>query len=150
MIDSSFDKLKKEFAIKSKVIMWIVRLKYPGLSPFETFRTRARQVWLYANRKKGPVAKPWTSMHEKGLAIDRVFLNKKGQPTWIGDYKYLHLVGGMCWVLPVAWESCHLQDNWKTISATMLNNSKRREKETAANKKLLKSVNDSFRTFWYK
>ena len=66
MIDSSFDKLSKEFRIKSKVLMEIVRKKYPGLTSFETYRTKARQAWLYANKKgKGPVARPGTSMHEK-------------------------------------------------------------------------------------
>ncbi len=78
MIENSLDRLQKEFCIKSKVLMEVVRVKYSGLAPFETFRTGARQQRLYNNKKPGqPVGIPGSSYHEKGLAVDWIFLNKK-------------------------------------------------------------------------
>ena len=151
MIDNSFDKLTKEFRIKSFVLLTVVQLKYPGLRPFETYRTKARQTRLYANKKgKGPVARPGTSMHEQGRAVDRVFLDKNWKVTRIGDYKYLTKVWAMCWVVGVPGESCHLQDNGKTIAYIMSANSKARGKASVADGKLLSMVNNGFRGFWYK
>jgi hypothetical protein len=72
--------------------MAVVKGKYPNLAAFETMRTKNRQKRLVDNDKS------WTmnSQHLVGKAVDFVFLNKKGQPTWTGDYKYLHYVGYMC------------------------------------------------------
>lgn len=78
MIDNSLEKLVGECKIKAKVLQNIVRMKYPKLAPYETRRSRARQARLYQQLKhKGPVAKPGTSLHEQGKAVDRIFLNAK-------------------------------------------------------------------------
>lgn len=157
MIENSLDKLLWEFKIKAKVLMEVVRLKYPGFAPFETFRTKARQQWLYNNKKPGQaVGIPGSSYHEKGLAVDWIFLNKKWQPTWLGDYPYVHMIGFMCGMTPIyknkkLVESCHLQSEGKAIISVMLNNSKRYVKsKLTQEQKLLKTVNDCFRKYWYK
>jgi|GEM_PF-6880487 hypothetical protein len=59
----------------------------------------------------------------------------------------------MCGVTPIynkkhqLIESCHLQDDNKTIVQTMKNNSERRQKETKKNQDMLKLVNDTFRKY---
>jgi hypothetical protein len=66
MIDNRISSLAQPFRTMVQVFLTVARLKYPRVVPYETYRTRARQAWLYANKKKiGPVAKPGTSMHEK-------------------------------------------------------------------------------------
>jgi hypothetical protein len=102
-----------------------------------------------AKTVKGPVAKPGTSYHEKWLAVDRTWLNAKWQPTWNGDYKFLQRIWGMCWMIPVKWESCHLQDDKKTISIIMKNNSARYKTVWAIEQLWLKRVNDCFRKHWF-
>jgi LAS superfamily LD-carboxypeptidase LdcB len=77
MIDNSFQFLKEPFKTLATIFLEVVKTKVKVV-PFETVRTRARQAWLYANKKPGqPVAKPGMSKHEQGLAIDRVFTNSK-------------------------------------------------------------------------
>lgn len=157
MIENSLDKLIWEFRTKAKVLMEIVRLKYPGLAPFETFRTRARQARLYANKKPWQaVGIPGTSYHEKGLAVDWVFLNKNWQPTWKGDYPYVHMIWFMCGMTPIydgkkLVESCHLQSDNRTIAAVMISNSTQYGKtKSIAEQKLLSAVNTAFRRYGYK
>lgn len=68
-----------------------VRAKFPQYDVLivETFRTRARQEYLWAQGRSGPYKRnrvvTWTqdSAHEYGLAIDWVFVNKKTrQAVW--------------------------------------------------------------------
>jgi hypothetical protein len=61
----------------------------------------------------------------------------------------------MCGVTPLyknrkLVESCHLQDDGKTIATIMKNNSARWKKETAKNQALLAAVNEAFRRYGYK
>ncbi len=152
MIENSLDKLTWECKIKAKVLKAIVNKKYPGLVPFETYRSRPRQAWLYSQLKgKWPVAKPGTSKHELGKAIDRVFLNKNWQATWKWDYAYVQYVAWMCGLVGVKWESCHTQCTGKTIASCMVANSARYNKSKLAwEQKLLSEVNNGFRKYWYK
>jgi hypothetical protein len=152
MVENSLEKLRGECKIKMKVLQAVVRLKYPRLAPYETFRSRARQAWLYTQLKgKWPVAKPGTSYHEAGKAVDWIFLNSKWQPTRKGDYAYVQYVATMCGLRGVKWESCHTEYAWKTIVATMKNNSARYNKsKSSSEQKLLSAVNTAFRKYWYK
>ena len=47
-------------------------------------------------------------------------------------------------------ESCHLQDDGKTIAQVMKNNSARYQKETKKNQDILALVNATFRKYGYK
>lgn len=152
MIESSLDKLTGECKIKAKVLKAIVNKKYPGLVPFETYRSKPRQAWLYSQLKwRWPVAKPGTSKHELGKGIDRVFLNKNWQPTWKWDYAYVQYVAWMCGLIGVKWESCHTQDDGRAIVKVMLDNSKRYNKSNQwREQNLLSAVNTEFRKYGYK
>lgn len=156
-VDSnSLSTLTKQCRDKSTVCMNVVRLKYLWLAPYETWRSRSRQTWLYKNNKNGgPVAKPGTSYHEKGMAVDRIFKDKNWKISWVWNYAYLHKIWFMCWLTPIykgkaIAERCHLQDDLKTVAVVMGKNSTQRHKSTATDKALLKKVNDEFRKLWYK
>lgn len=148
-IINSIEKLVETFRTKIKVFMYVTKKKYPNLAAFETLRTKNRQKWLVDNNKS------WTmnSQHLIGKAVDFVFLNKAGQPTWVGDYKYLHYVGYMCGITPLIVnkkliEQCHLHDTAITIEQQMKINSDRWNKATEQREKdLLHAVNDEFRKY---
>ena len=150
-IENSLDALFWECKTKQKVLQEIVRKKYPWFAPFETFRTRARQAWLYSQLKgRWPVAKAGTSYHEKWLAVDRIFLNTKWQPTWKGDYNYVKMISGMCGLVGVAGESCHIQTDKRLIRIVMQNNSDRYKKSKLwREQKLLSELNTCFRKYWF-
>lgn len=150
MIENSLEKLTGEFKIKSKVLMDVANQLGFKIMSFETTRSRLRQAWLFAQGKS------WTmnSKHIGGKAVDRVFRTPKWQPSWAGPYKSIHYIGFMCWVTPIykngrLIESCHLQDDGKTIATIMKNNSARWKKETKKNQAMLKLVNDTFRKYGY-
>ena len=151
MIDNSLNLLKGEFRIKSKVLLEVCNKLKLRITPYETKRSLIRQKWLVAQGKS------WTlkSKHIEWLAVDRVFSNTKWQPSWVGKYPSVHFIGFMCGVTPIyrnkkLIESCHLQDDGKSIVAVMKNNSARYQKETAKNQALLTEVNTAFRRYWYK
>lgn len=151
MINNSLDSLKWEFKIKSKVLMEVANKLWFKIIPFETLRSKVRQARLVAQGKS------WTmnSYHLTGKAVDRVFKNAKWQPSRVWPYPSIHFIGFMCGCTPIyskgkLIESCHLQDNGKTIATIMKNNSARWKKETAKNQALLAAVNEAFRRYWYK
>ena len=149
MINNRLEKLKYPFNIKVKIFLTMVKKKYPNVAPYETLRTPSRQKWLVA------MGKSWTlnSKHLTGQAVDWVFLNSKWQPTRKWNYQYLHYIGVMCGITPIyknkkLIESCHLQDNNKTIKQTMETNSKRYESSKhSREQKLLHNVNVEFRKY---
>lgn len=146
---NSIELLVVPFKWKIKSLMTVVKVKYPNLSAFETKRSAGRQKRLVDNNKS------WTmkSLHLVGKAVDFVFLNKKGQPTWVGDYKYLHYVGYMCGVTPIIVkgkliEQCHLQDMDISIKDQINVNSERWHKATEQREKdLLHAVNEELRKY---
>lgn len=151
MIENSLDKLTGEFKIKSKVLLEVANKLWFKIMPFETLRSKSRQAWLVAQGKS------WTmkSKHLDGKAVDWVFKNVKWQPTWVWPYPSIHYIGFMCGVTPIysKWrliESCHLQDDGKTIVSVMKANSAKRFKETKKNKDMLALVNATFRKYGYK
>ena len=156
MIENSLSKLVWEFQIKSKVLMEVCNSIKIRITPFETYRSRARQARLYANKKPGQaVAKPGQSYHERGKAVDWVFTSPSWQISWVWSYPSVHFVWFMCWVTPIykngqLVESCHLQDDGTTIARVMQKNSTRYGKETKKNQDLLSLVNTTFRKYWYK
>lgn len=68
---------------------------YP-LAPFETYRSPARQDWLYAqgrsrSGKKVTYAKAWESWHQFSLAVDLVFY-VDGKWSWEGPWEKAHKI----------------------------------------------------------
>jgi peptidoglycan L-alanyl-D-glutamate endopeptidase CwlK len=62
-----------------------VKAKYPNAHVFETLRTQERQDWLYAQGRTRPgkiVTRTKKSNHADGNAVDIVFLDRNGNPTW--------------------------------------------------------------------
>lgn len=82
---------------------------------FEARRSKERQAWLYAQGRTRPgVIVTWTlqSRHITGEAVDIVFVDPKGNPTWTGDWKTLIAIGksvGLDNLSPA--ETSHFQDN---------------------------------------
>lgn len=86
---------------------------------FESFRSPARQAYLYAQGRTRPGkrvtnAQPWQSMHQYGLAVDfALFIN--GGWSWREDGEYagawdhLREVGEFYGMRGLEWEKPHLQ-----------------------------------------
>lgn len=53
---------------------------------FETFRSQARQIWLYNERK---TKLRTVGVHHYGLACDLVKKGANGSPSWSGDFSFL-------------------------------------------------------------
>jgi peptidoglycan L-alanyl-D-glutamate endopeptidase CwlK len=58
---------------------------------FEAWRSPQRQTFLYSQGRSAPgkivtKADAWQSIHQLGLAVDIVFKDAKGNPSWEGDY----------------------------------------------------------------
>lgn len=141
MIDNNLNSLNKTFLNLVLKFLIIVRKKYPNVAPFETGRTLARQKRLKSMGK----SKTLNSNHLKWLAVDWIFLNSKWQPTWKGDYLYLHLVGKMFWMRKLTRESCHLEFDWRSRAQIMTDNSRWRHSADAKTQALLKNANDLLR-----
>lgn len=124
-IQNSLDLLVEPTRTKVSVFYKIIKSVYPNFRPFETLRSLERQKQLV---KSGA---SWTlqSLHRTGKAVDRVFLNKKWQPTWSWDYKFIQRIAPMCWLQRAKWlnESCHTEENGNSIKYTMSANSSRRK-----------------------
>lgn len=152
MIDNDIEKLSQPFKDKIKVFLAVVKIYKKNVTIFEWLRTLERQKRLVINWKS------WTmnSYHLVGKAVDLVFMNNKNQPTWIGDYKFLHYIWHFCWITPIynsKWqliESCHLQDNKKSIKDVMKTNSDNWHKaESKKEQDFLAQVNFGFRILGY-
>lgn len=150
MIENSLDKLIGEFKIKSKVLMEVCNYMKFRITPYETTRSKTRQAWLVSQWKS------WTmkSKHLEWKAVDRVFNTSSGQPSWVWKYPSIHYIWFMCWCTPIykngkLIESCHLQDDWKSINTIMKNNSTRWLKSSKKDQDLLSLVNKTFRKYWY-
>jgi len=149
MIDNKIESLEEPFRTKVRVFLTMVKIKYPNVAPFETRRSLARQKRLKV------MGKSWTlnSKHIVGKAVDWVFLNKRLDPTRTGDYKFLHYIGFMCGMTPIyskgkLIESCHLEDDGRTIKQVMNGNSTRYNAcGILAEENLLASVNKEFRKY---
>ncbi len=92
---------------------------------FEAYRTPERQRMLYAQGRTAPgdivtKARPWTSYHQYGLAVDFV-LRIDGNWSWGSKGKYskwwerLHAIGRANNLEPLSWELPHLQYSGTSI-----------------------------------
>jgi hypothetical protein len=86
-----------------------------NIALFETLRSKKRQEELYAiwrttNIWARPVTWTLSSNHLLWKAIDVVFPNSKGQPTWQGDYTGLRRIATKFWIKNL-WklELCHFE-----------------------------------------
>lgn len=85
--------------------------KYPGFvrwSPFETYRSQARQEWLYAQgrTRPGPIVtykRGAVGLHPAGLACDAVWFDEKGVPHWDGPYAMWQTLGHCARAQGLAW-----------------------------------------------
>jgi peptidoglycan LD-endopeptidase CwlK len=86
---------------------------------FEAYRSPQRQSSLYAQGRNRPgnvvtKARPWTSYHQYGLAVDFV-LKINGNWSWndtgpnAAAWRRLHEVGRAHGMEPLSWETPHLQ-----------------------------------------
>jgi peptidoglycan L-alanyl-D-glutamate endopeptidase CwlK len=86
---------------------------------FEAFRTPQRQnyLWAQGRTRPGPIvtrAKPWSSYHQYGLAVDLV-LRINGQWSWTTSGQYadswerMNELGRNAGLEPLSWELPHLQ-----------------------------------------
>jgi len=68
-------------AMKAKTLQLLDLCRKEGLNVhvFETYRTAERQAWLYANKRSKLKT---AGMHGKGLAVDLVFKDAKGNWSW--------------------------------------------------------------------
>ena len=143
-IDNNVDHLQWEFRTKTKVFLECIHKKIPTVQPFETLRTKTRQVWLYATGK----SKTLNSKHLKWLACDFVFM-KNGQPTWAGNYAFLHWVWVMCGMDHLSWEQCHLEDGLPIKIQMQLNSARYQKSTDEWEKQRLHDINECFRKHWY-
>lgn len=65
-----------------------------GLFPYSGYRSYQQQAMIYAQGRTKPGkivsnAAPGLSFHQYGLAIDFVFHDRIGQPSWNGNYQLL-------------------------------------------------------------
>ncbi|MEK1895048.1 MAG: glucosaminidase domain-containing protein [Rhizobium sp.] len=92
---------------------------------FEAYRSPQRQRMLYAQGRTAPgdivtKARPWSSYHQFGLAVDFV-LRIDGNWSWSSKGKFsklwerLHAIGLANNLEPLSWELPHLQYNGTTI-----------------------------------
>jgi hypothetical protein len=143
MIDNNIEHLKEPFRSKCRVFLQVIHTRFPNVKAFETLRSKSRQALLFAQRKS------WTlnSKHLTGLACDWVFMVNY-QPTWKGDYYLLQRVAHMCGMDRIKQELCHTQDDGKSISEQMKDNSARYNATSDAGERhWLHLVNDTFRTY---
>lgn len=80
--------------------------------PFETWRSPARQNYLYAQPERITNAEAWESDHQYGIAADFV-PKEKNMWSWAEehDYGYLKAVAGRYGLsVPIAWDRVHVTD----------------------------------------
>ena len=75
---SDINKLSPTFHKKYDAFMKAVLSRYPHCLPFETLRTKERQVWLYGvvrthSKNRKPITRTLASNHLTGNAVDLVF-----------------------------------------------------------------------------
>ena len=121
MIDKNLEHLQEPFRTFAKVFLEVFKMRHPNVAPFETLRTRGRQLTLMATGK----SRTMNSYHLKWLAVDRVFNDAKGQPTRKGDYYQLQWIGAMCGMRRIKQELCHTERNGNTIKQQIEANSAR-------------------------
>lgn len=150
-ICKDLSKIQKQTADKANVLQTVARKYGLMVVPFETLRTKERQAELYSigrtiQKNKKPVTWTMHSLHLSGKAVDRVF--EKTWRQWDRD-SFWH-IAKLCWFEKVSNESCHTQDNEFTIGMQMKSNSSKRQQATPSERTLLKTINDTFRSLWYK
>jgi D-alanyl-D-alanine dipeptidase len=118
--------------MQAKVNNFLAKAKASGfnIQVFESLRTRERQAYLYgqgrtpaqckaaglklfdqwANPNGKIVTWTMTSQHLLGKAVDIVFVDAHGNPSWSGDWKKVIAIGKACGLTSLSpVESCHFQ-----------------------------------------
>ena len=143
-IQRDINLLQEPFKTKSKVFLAIARKKYPNIYVFETLRSYQRQLLLFA---KGMwITRTMKSKHREWKAMDIVFLYG-WQPKRQWDYNFIHYIAEMCWMRWLKWESCHIEDDGRSIMKLMADNSWRWGWSDTTTQYRLKEVNWEFRKY---
>ena len=99
-------------AFRAKVEGVIAALKSKGvpMEVFEAFRSAKRQAELFAQGPNVTRARPWTSLHQYGLAVDFA-LKIDGRWSWDKSphWKTLHDIAKPFGLVPLSFEMAHLQ-----------------------------------------
>lgn len=138
------------FKKKYDAFMKAVLSRYPHCVPFETLRTKERQVRLYGvgrthSKGRKPITRTLASNHLTGNAVDLVF--KKGNSvTWEWPYEdliYMCNMYGVKSLYPL--ETCHFEDDYRPIKDVMETNGYKREKANERDRRLLHEANNNLK-----
>jgi D-alanyl-D-alanine dipeptidase len=117
-IERSNDIMLLHPIVRKAVVATYIQLQVAGIpfKIFEAYRFPQRQADLYAQGRTKPgkkvtYAKPWSSYHQYGLAVDFVFFID-GNWTWEGKKQWwdkLHAIGESEGLMRLDFETPHLQ-----------------------------------------
>jgi peptidoglycan LD-endopeptidase CwlK len=112
MLARSSDLLFLHAAFRKKVEGINAELKHREipLTVFEAFRSASRQAELFAQGPNVTRARPWTSLHQYGLAVDFA-LRRNGVWSWEKSphWRTLHEIAAGFDLVPLSFEMAHLQ-----------------------------------------
>lgn len=108
---NEFNKTQPPILLEGRVVVWRV---------FETYRSPARQEYLFHQRPKVTNARAWQSAHQYGLAFDVVgFIEANREWTWDDRLPWAQLTLMALSVglaAPFDWDPGHIQSPaWKQI-----------------------------------
>lgn len=108
---AAINRNEKAILLDGQIVIWKV---------FETYRSPARQEYLFFQKPKVTNARAWTSAHQYGLAFDVVgFIEAKREWTWDdrlpwGQITLLAMSCGLS--APFDWDPGHVQaQSWHQI-----------------------------------
>lgn len=115
---SDLSLLHASFRVKVEgVVAELARRQVP-LAVFEAFRSAARQAELYAQGPNVTRAKPWSSFHQFGFAVDFA-IRRNGVWSWEKSphWQTLHQIAAGFYLTPLSFEMAHLQPANMSIGA---------------------------------
>ena len=124
--------LLPEMQVKVNALLSAAKLAGLNIQVFETLRTRERQAFLFGKGRTPQQCKDaglklydqWSqpndkivtstmnSQHLVAKAADLVFIDNKGNPTWVGDWQKVIALAKQCGLTSLyPYESSHVQIN---------------------------------------
>ena len=106
------------FRARVESVVQELRRREIPLAVFEAFRSAARQAELFAQGPNVTRAKPWTSFHQYGFAVDFA-IKRNGVWSWEKSphWKTLHEIAAGFDLVPLSFEMAHLQPANMSIQA---------------------------------
>lgn len=98
------------FRVRVEGVVQELRRREIPLAVFEAFRSAARQAELFAQGPNVTRAKPWTSFHQYGFAVDFA-IKRNGVWSWEKSphWQTLHQIAAGFGLVPLSFEMAHLQ-----------------------------------------